>query len=95
MTVTSEAERRNRIRVSLAAYRYEMRPDLPEVMSDSKWNHLAHSIRPEISTGHEVLDKFFKTGFSPFTGMWVRKHPELDKLISLDNYLEELRRHEV
>ena len=80
-----EIEIRNRIRLSLAAYEYELGPfkcngvDLP----DGVWDRLALSIRPEIATGHKVMDEFFREVFSPDTGCWVRRHPELDKLATL------------
>jgi len=80
-----EIERRNRIRLSLAAYEYELGPfkcnglDMPDCL----WDALALSIRPEMSTGHPVMDKFFREVFSPDTGCWVRRHPELEKLVNL------------
>lgn len=52
-------------------------------MDDDTWNKLAHSIRPEISTGNEKVDEFFRTVFEPYTGSWITKHPELDKLNEL------------
>jgi hypothetical protein len=33
-----------------------------------------------MSTGNKALDRFFKREFEPDTGMWIRKHPELNKL---------------
>lgn len=69
-----EIERRNRIRLSVAAYAYEMLNET--IMSDAEFDALAMKIEPSMSTGHAVLDRFFMAQFDPFTGLWVRKHPD-------------------
>lgn len=76
-----EVERRNRIRLTVAAYAYEMMDDL--LMCDGEFDSLALKINPEISTEHEVLDEFFRTHFAPHTGQWIHAHPELDKVDAL------------
>lgn len=76
-----EIERRNRILLSLAAYSYEFLAEL--IMSDSQFDALAKAIDPSIDTGNPELDNFFKKEFSPSTGMWIYKHPELLKVIEL------------
>jgi hypothetical protein len=76
-----EVERRNRIRLAVAAYAYEFRNT--SIMSDGEFDELAKQIDPTISTGHTVLDRFFATQFQPDTGQWVYKHPELGKLVNL------------
>lgn len=70
-----EIEIRNRIRLSVAAYAYEFmsRP----IMSDAAFDRLALSINPLMFTGRTDLDMFFMTEFKPYTGIWIRKHPEL------------------
>lgn len=84
-----EIERRNRIRLTLAAYAYEFENE--SIMSDGEFDELAKKIRPEMSTiegyhitkqiqRYRVLDKFFQTEFSPDTGQWIHKHPELQHL---------------
>jgi len=84
-----ELERRNRILVARAAYAYEIL-DSP-VLTDSQFDDLAKSIRPEMSTIEDYhspeqisryteLDRFFKEQFSAYTGSWIRKHPEYSKL---------------
>ena len=69
----AEVERRNRIRLTLAAYAYEF--DDNPIMSDAEFDDLSRKIRPEISTGSKMHDEFFRTEFEPDTGMWIRKHP--------------------
>lgn len=76
-----ELEVRRRIRVSIAAYAYEML-DRP-IMGDHEFDKLAQSIRPRVGTCHPLLDEFFVTRFSPMTGMWIHDHPELERIKSL------------
>lgn len=68
-------ERRKRIRLSIAAYAYEVKSR--SIMSDRDWDALALSIDTSIRTGNRVLDGFFRTKFSPYTGMWIHEHPDL------------------
>lgn len=75
---TLEREVRNRIKLCVATYAYEV-VDKP-IMSDAEWDRLAQSINPKQGTCHPLLDEFFATEFSPMTGMWIHKHPEFRKL---------------
>jgi hypothetical protein len=76
--VEFSAEIRNRIRVAVAAYAYEIVGD--PVMSDADYDELARSIRPEEATGNRQLDLFFRVYFEPDTGMWVHHHPDKPSL---------------
>jgi len=76
-----ERQRRIRIRLSIAAYAYEF--DDQSIMSDAEFDELSNEVIPNIATGHEVMDKFFKEEFEPDTGMWIRKHPELERITDL------------
>jgi len=78
MPKTVEEERRDRIRLAVAAYAYEFMND--PTMSDGDFDKLALTIDTNIDTGHSVLDKFFKEEFSPSTGVWIHRHPELDRV---------------
>ena len=71
-------EIRNRIRLTVAAYAYEIM-DNP-IMSDFEFDELAQKIEPAVATGNDLLDNFFKDEFSASTGMWIRSHPELNKV---------------
>lgn len=73
-----EIERRRRIALSVACYAYEIadRPFLDDLTFDAA----ANRIRPQLTTGHPLLDEFFLTEFSPMTGLWIHRHPELDKV---------------
>lgn len=76
-----EVERRNRIRLSVAAFAYEIVGE--SIMTDAEFDRLALSIRPQIMTGRINLDAFFLGRFSPDTGMWIHQHPELPKVRDL------------
>lgn len=77
-------ERRTRIRLSLYAYAYEFEND--SLISDEEYDMLSRSVNTSISTGHSILDKFFREHFEPDTGMWITKHPELYKVRGIYNY---------
>ena len=68
-----EVERRNRIRLTLAAYAYEF--DDNPIMSDAEFDDISRKINPDIATGSKRHDKFFREKFDPDTGMWIRQHP--------------------
>lgn len=81
-----EVERRNRIQLAIAAYAYEL--DSNSIMSDGEFDALCKKIQPEVSTieqrhtpeeirRYTKLDKFWREEFSPHTGQWIHKHPEL------------------
>lgn len=73
---TIEVETRRRIRIAVAAFAYEMK-DNP-LMSDHAFDELARKINPALGTCHPEMDEFFAEHFSPSTGMWIYKHPDLD-----------------
>jgi hypothetical protein len=68
-------EIRNRIRLSVAAYAYEVCAD--PIMSDAEFDALAASIVPAVATNRPDLDQFFAETFDPSTGAWVHQHPDL------------------
>lgn len=73
-----ELEVRRRIQLSIAAYAYEF--ESSPVMDDSLFDWFASRICKRMGTGHPMLDEFFIIHFSPMTGMWIHKHPELPKI---------------
>lgn len=76
-----EEERRKRIKLSVAAYAYELRDT--SIMSDSQYDALALEINPSINTGNEELDSFFRGEFEAYTGSWIRHHPDLGGIINI------------
>jgi hypothetical protein len=73
-----EIERRNRIRISCYAYAYEVLAD--PIATDAEYDKLARLINTKTKTGHAKLDKFFKVHYTPYSGAWIHRHPELGKL---------------
>ena len=78
-----EKIRRDRIRLALAAYSYEIL-NISRI-DDATYDALALEVHKnrDTSTGH-TLDLFFKEEFSPYTGAWIHLYPEkyLTSLIS-------------
>ena len=76
-----EKQIRLRIRLSVAAYAYEMCDD--SIISDAEFDKKCLEIDPSIETGNKKLDKFFKEEFDPSTGQWIHKHPELNGIVRI------------
>lgn len=89
-TPEAERQRKIRIRLSIAAYAYEF--ESTSIMSDAEFDAMSLEVKPEVDTGHPVMDQFFRTEFNPSTGMWVRSHPKLDKLRRLYHWIEHLKK---
>lgn len=73
--VSFSREIRNRIRLCVAAYAYEIAND--PVMSDADFDALAASIQRYERTGSAVLDLLFIEAFDPSTSIWIHEHPDL------------------
>lgn len=78
---TKANQRRLRIRLSVYAFSYEVK-DI-SLIDDHEYDRLSYLVDTSIDTDNPLLDEFFRKEFSPYTGSWVRKHPELDKLEAL------------
>lgn len=76
--INKEVQRR--IRVSLAALAYEIYNNEVEIMSDAEYDAMCKEINVNTPTGNNKLDIFFKEHFTPNTGQWIYKHPEIHKL---------------
>lgn len=74
-----DLETRKRIKISVAAYAYELLGT--PVMSDEEFDALAYSIDLKIDTRRPDLDAWFRRNFEPHTGMWIYGHPEKSKLL--------------
>ncbi len=74
-------EIRNRIRLSVAAYAYEMRNE--SIMDDAEYDRISKEIDVSETTGNKKMDNFFKKSFDADTGQWIHKHPELRKVAFL------------
>jgi len=80
-----EEEKRNRIRAALFAYAYEFMN--VALIPDSEYDELCMSINPQVSTGNEVMDNFFREQFDTSTGMWIHHHPDLNGIKRIYNLL--------
>lgn len=80
-----EIETRRRIIVSVWAYAYELasppRSLVPDHIFDAECYLLAAGLH--IDTDRMDLDYWFRGMFDPSTGLWIHKHPELDKIAKL------------
>jgi hypothetical protein len=76
-----EKEVRRRIKLSVAAYAYEMLDE--SIMSDHDFDKMCLQVDLKVDTGNKKMDSYFKKNFDPSTGQWIRKHPELDKIADL------------
>lgn len=76
-----EREVRNRIKLSVAAYAYEV--ESTTVMSDAEFDKLSYEIDLTVSTGNTEMDEFFQSNFDASTGQWIHKHPRLSQISEL------------
>jgi len=67
-------ETKNRIKVAVAAYAYEVLNQ--PIITDDEFDALAKKIDLSVNTRRPDLDKWFRENFSPSTGMWVLNHPD-------------------
>lgn len=74
-------ERRNRIRLSIFAYAYEV--ENVSLISDHEYDELSLRINIKQKTGNKIMDRFFIKEFNPSTGMWVYNHPQLERIKQL------------
>ena len=73
-----ERETRRRCRLTLWAYAYEFMST--SLVDDATFDRTAREVDLCIATGREDLDQWWRDNFDPSTGMWIRKHPELDSV---------------
>lgn len=72
------SETRNRIRVCVLAYAYEMRSD--SLVSDHEFDKLCGEIDLTEFTGNDEMDTWFIKHFKPWTGQWIHNHPNIEGL---------------
>lgn len=73
-----ERERLRRINVAAWAYAYEI--DADPLVDDAMFDRECLLVNTLVDTGNKKLDAFFRKHFSPDTGMWVHKHPDIEGL---------------
>lgn len=85
-TKTPEYQRRLRMRLALYAYAYEFESD--SLIGDHEYDRLSFLVDTSIETGNALMDAFFREHFDPSTGMWIHRHPELNKVRNIYNTME-------
>lgn len=85
-----EIERKNRIKLSVAAYAYEFEDD--PIMSDHAFDELAKQIDVRMDTANETLDAFFRKHFEAYTGSWVHNHPDIPGLQRIYHMIKDKRK---
>lgn len=83
-------EIRNRILLSVYAFAYEIKHE--SMVSDYEYDLLASKIDVNVSTNNKILDEFFRECYTPDSGMWITKHPELDKVNRLYQFITNVRK---
>lgn len=76
-----EREIKRRIMISIYAFAYEIEND--SLISDGEYDKLAMELDLEIRTGNKIMDRFFENEFDASTGMWIYKHPGLERIKEL------------
>ena len=70
-------ETRNRIRVALWAYAYEIKDD--PLVCDQMFDETCAKIDVRRSTSNPKMDAWFREHFDPDTGQWIYEHPGLKR----------------
>ena len=73
-----DAETKNRIKISIAAYAYELLGH--SIISDAEFDELAKKIDVSIDTRRPDMDRWFRENFQSHTGMWIHNHPEKNRI---------------
>ena len=81
--VSYNKEIRNRILISVYAYAYEFLDE--SLIDDYEYDKLAQEIDVNISTNNMMLDKFFNDCYVSYSGSWILKHPEIEKIVEIYN----------
>lgn len=76
--MTTEIEKKRRIKLSIWAFAYEFKNH--SIVSDAVFDVTARQVNLSIATNRLDLDYWFRAFFDPSTGVWIHKHPELDKI---------------
>ena len=74
-------ETHRRIKLSIAAYAYEVESD--PIMSDGDFDEMCSKINLSVNTSRPDMDKWFRENFQPHTGQWIHKHPQLKRIKQL------------
>jgi len=76
-------ETKRRIKLSIWSYAYEF--ENVSLVDDNIYDIESYLIDLKKTTSRPDLDFWFICNFKPCTGMWINKHPELNKIKQLYN----------
>lgn len=81
-----EAEIRRRIRIAVWAYAYEVKAD--PFVTDAEYDEECRRVNLALDTSYEgrdnsEIDAWFRDNFSPDTGQWIWRHPNLPRIASM------------
>lgn len=91
MPTPMEEERRRRIQVAVWAYSYEVLNH--SIVDDFVYDRVCKEIDVRMNTDRADLDKWFRKHFHPDTGLWIYKHPELNRIKEIATQLTENDHH--
>lgn len=74
-------ETRRRVKLTVWAYAYEFQDD--PLVSDAEFDGECLLVDLTISTNRPDLDAWWRENFSPHTGQWIHRHPELSVVADL------------
>lgn len=74
--------------MALWAYAYEIIGE--SLVDDKTYDEISLEINTKVPTDRPDLDIWFIQNFEPYTGQWVHKHPELDRLEALYNRVKHI-----
>lgn len=79
----SELVKRDRIKVSIAAWAYEFNHRL--IMTDAAYDSLSQQVQTQINiaTGNHRMDRFFQRHFTAHSGLWIHEHPNIPGLANI------------
>lgn len=75
---TVERETRRRIELTMFAFAYEL--DATSLVDDAVFDRLAIEVDLSINTTRPDLDAWWRANFQPYTGSWIYRHPELERV---------------
>lgn len=73
-----EIETHRRVMLTVAAYAYEIAST--QIMTDAEYDAMSRAVDLSINTTRPDLDAWWRQNFDPSTGMWIRQHPEIDRV---------------
>ncbi|NQZ19989.1 MAG: hypothetical protein HRT44_12145 [Bdellovibrionales bacterium] len=78
---SSKNQKKLRIRLAVLSYAYEFLDQ--SLIPDPEYDELAKQVDTSIPTDRPDLDEWFKENYSEYTGSWVHRHPEIERIAEI------------